>query len=142
MSLATPRRHRARPVPFLPARTIGFTLIELMIAVAIVGILAAVAYPAYGQYVKRTQRTDAHFSLLAARQAMERCRSTTYSYATCSIDTWADSQEGYYTLALAAGTTGSSFEIVATAVGPQANDTECPTITIDHLDRTEPEACW
>ena len=125
-----------------PARAGGFSLIEIMIVVAITGILAAIAYPSYGEYVKQTRRADAHFSLLAARQGMERCRSTTYTYENCSIAAWETSEEGYYTLELKAGTTATSFEIEATAAGAQVNDTECASLTIDHLDQPKPESCW
>ena len=129
----TPRgplaRVRARPRP-----AAGFTLIEVLIVVAIVGILAAIAYPSYVDHVNKTRRTDAQLSLLAERQAMERCRSTSYTYAGCTIDT--DSVEGHYTLALS-NQSASTFTITATAKtgGAQAADEDCRSLAIDHLDR-------
>jgi len=65
----------------------GFSLIELMIAVGIVGILAAIAIPSYSAYVKRTNRTDATRSLSVTAQALERCYSQNFSYAvaTCPV---------------------------------------------------------
>lgn len=65
--------HRTGKLPTLAAtRTAGFTLIELMIVVAIVGILAAIAYPSYASYVQKSHRVDAQGVLLEAAQFMER----------------------------------------------------------------------
>ncbi len=60
----------------------GFTLIELMIVVAIVGILSAIVYPSYEQYVIRSKRADAMAALNIAAQAIERYRANNYSYET------------------------------------------------------------
>ena len=60
----------------------GFTLIELMIVVAVVGILTAVAYPSYAEYVRRGHRADAKAGLLQAQQWMERAATATGEYPT------------------------------------------------------------
>lgn len=63
----------------------GFTLIELMITVAIVGILAAVAYPSYAQYVLRANRADAKAILMESAQFMERYYTTNNTYEDASV---------------------------------------------------------
>ncbi len=58
----------------------GFTLIELMITVAIVAILASIAYPSYKEYVAKSRRAEARSVLMAAQQWMERFYSENYRY--------------------------------------------------------------
>jgi type IV pilus assembly protein PilE len=55
-----------------PKKETGFTLIELMIAVAVVGILASIAYPSYIDHVRKSRRADAQGALMGLSNAMER----------------------------------------------------------------------
>ncbi len=112
----------------------GFSLIELLIVIAIIGILAAVAYPSYTSYVIKTKRSDGTLALMEAVQAMERCKSTTFSYLNCKLTGQkAISPEGYYSIELSPEPTASTFTIVAKPKGTQSGDSKCATISIDHL---------
>jgi type IV pilus assembly protein PilE len=62
-------------------RVRGFTLVELMVALAIIAIISAVAVPIYREYSARTQRTNAEKDLLMCAQSLERLASTTFTYA-------------------------------------------------------------
>lgn len=133
-------------------RQAGFTLIELMIAVAVVGLLAAVAYPSYMSQVAKGRRADAKQALLGLAQKMERryTERGTYVGATLGDTGLAPvvSSGGHYTLAITAQTV-DSFTITATPRGAQVGDA-CATFSYNQLgeqkvsaDATQSAAkCW
>ncbi len=111
----------------------GFTLIELMIVVAITGILAGVAYTSYVQYVKKAQCADGINALLQLAGRMEELYMNTDSYATATVGTPAgtvgsdQTSEGLYTLSI---TTATVFDYLLTAT---PMDTQQKTLTLDSL---------
>ncbi|MBE9610441.1 prepilin-type N-terminal cleavage/methylation domain-containing protein [Chitinilyticum litopenaei] len=109
----------------------GFTLIELMIVVAIIGILAAIALPLFGQYMNKARRSDATASISGIQQAQERWRANNVSYTSTFTDLGlsSTSNEGFYTFAIT-GTSGTGYTVTATAQGKQLADTNCKTLIL------------
>lgn len=114
----------------------GFTLLELVIAMAIVGVLVSIAYPAYKQYVVTSRRSDARNSLINAQIALEKCYSRYFKYdSECSdLDNFPrTSSHGFYTIQLSK-LTATSYSLTAFPRGSQKEDTHCANIAINHVD--------
>ena len=136
----------------------GFTLVELMIVVAIVAILATFAVPAYNDYVRQGYRADGKATLLEIQLAQERHRANNTEYAECLGSSCADNASlgwsndkitgDYYDFAI---TASGQFNFTATATGKgtQLQDEEggvdCSTLRIvvnANGDNQTPNECW
>ncbi|MDH1056051.1 type IV pilin protein [Aquipseudomonas alcaligenes] len=128
----------------------GFTLIELMIAVAVVGILAALAYPSYTEYVKKTYRAEVVAVMLENAQIMERYYSQNGTYENASIvDQSPPDGNAIYDIEIDdASTTDSAFVINAKAVdGGLMDGDECEALSINELGEQgsgdgDNSVCW
>ena len=113
----------------------GFTLIEIMITVAIIGILAAIALPAYQNYVLRAGRAEGQAALLdtSAREEQFYLGNKTYTtiVGTGGLNGITTTESGRYTIAVAGCPIATCYVITATAVDAQAADAKCTTLTID-----------
>ena len=133
-----------------------------MITVAILGIIAAVAYPSYQESVRQSRRADGVAAALGIQIAQERFRGNCPFYAqtlgasnvcganagASTVQASAASREGYYTLSVqAASATGNSYTIVIDPQGYQVSDTSCDPMTITYNSTNPnglkaPASCW
>lgn len=138
----------------------GFTLIEVMVVIAIVSILVGVAFPAYQEHIRRSRRSDCSTIIVSLANALERRYSTTApaSYlavpalpagftATCPRNPAPGGT--FYNLAVPV-LTATTFTIQATPVGPQVND-RCGSLTLTQAGvkgivgatgGVTPQQCW
>lgn len=113
----------------------GFTLIELMIVLVIIGIVASIAYPSYTRYVQKSVRTDAHAGLMQAASELERCYTRSYTYSNCTIIK--NSPENNYKISESINGNG----YLLTAKTDQRDG--CPgDITLSSSGERLPNDCW
>ncbi len=113
----------------------GFTLIELMVVVAIVAILASIGYPSYQEQMQKTRRADCKGVLMEAANALERFYTSNGTYTgaaaggnypdRCPID----GSVGYYNVSATIPVAGTSYTLTATRTGAQSSD-KCGSLTL------------
>lgn len=123
-------------------RQYGFTLIELMIVVAVIAVLVAIAYPAYSRYGYRARRSDGQEFLLRIAAAQERYYATFNRYGGDPVTgdlkfASVTSDKGYYTVAISSTDLTQSYTATVTPVGVQAKDA-CGALSIDSSNNRTP----
>ncbi len=131
-------------------RNQGFTLVELMIVVAILGIVVMISAGFYGDNVRATNRTEARSALNETAGSLEKCRSLygTYTNGNCNVVLPFDTENNYYRVS---GTTITdvTFTLTATPIAgqPQADDGDCTTLTLTNTGvkgatGADIDECW
>lgn len=137
-------------------RSEGFSLMELIIVIAIIGILVAVGIPSYKSYMLKTQRVDGVSFLTEVASEQVRFFSEYNRYTDSMSDLGygtadtAESNEGFYTLSIATANNDSTYTLTATPVvgGPQASDTACAVLSLTSsgvkavTGTSTAEDCW
>lgn len=123
----------------------GFTLVELLIVMAIVAILGVIAVPGYRNYVVGARQNSAQQALLRMAGAMENCYSMNQTYVGClgadngGVNDFlgANDLESYYELSIMTNVTARDFTVAVQATGGQFNDVapNCQVLAVDRLGR-------
>lgn len=132
------------------ARMRGITLMELMVVMAVIGILSAIAIPSYRAYMIRVNRTDAKRDLMAFSQRLERCftRTNNYTDAACTVNFGAGIVNAEGTYSVTAVMDANTYTLTATPVNGQAEDARCAAFTLNQagvqgVTGTSPALdCW
>ena len=129
---------------------LGFTLIELLITVAIIGILAGVAYPSYVDYVQRSNRSEGQRELMRLANVEEQRFIDFRSYSSDMTDLGVavnpsgafETEYENYSITATIANNGTTFVLTATAINAQTGDAGCTPLTINEVGQKTPLACW
>jgi type IV pilus assembly protein PilE len=108
----------------------GITLLELMITVAVVALLASIAYPSYRDQVLKTHRAEGKSALMRASQQMERCFTRNNTFAGCLTFPVSVPGDRYQITNGGSDPTETTYTLAAVPQGPQTADTRCATLTL------------
>ena len=139
-------------------RTKGFTLVELMVTVAVVAILASIALPAYSSFTKQANRTDATKTMQLAAQSLERCYSQRFTYLNCNVSgtvvnngSTVTTPNAFYRITFAIPDAQDYTLTAVPIAAPQTVDTQCVQFTLagtgtqaaqDNHAMSTTRACW
>ncbi|EHR41738.1 type IV pilin protein [Alishewanella jeotgali] len=130
--------------------TRGFSLLEMLVVLAILGILIQLSYPSYQQFVLRSYRAEAVTTLLELANRQEQRLLDTGRYSDQLADlgvSSADTSSGRYRIQLVIDSDGTAFQIILTAQGAQQHDSACQQFSINHLGQrnhgvSAALSCW
>jgi type IV pilus assembly protein PilE len=156
MDVTDGKRAAARPRPGWREPPQGFSLIELMLVLVVIGVLAVVTYPIFADQVRKSRRTDAMVALNKVSLAQERWRANRATYTNNLADLTGVSAPRHYTLSLSTdpASAGHTYLALATAIGAQLSDTRCAVLTLqmsggqlspwagDHNGGNTTRECW
>ncbi|AHV36600.1 TPA: type IV pilin protein [Aeromonas dhakensis] len=128
----------------MKAKQSGITLLELLVAVAIVAIIASIAYPSFSDGLRKSRRAEAFKGLLSMQLKQEEFRVSNTSYGTTPSQV-GNPTSSYYDFTIS-GATATTYTLIATSKGAQVGDksgsTACDTLTLNKADIKTPAACW
>jgi type IV pilus assembly protein PilE len=117
----------------------GITLIELMVTVAIIGIIASIALPSFQDQIVSSRRGDGMTQLLQLQMQQESFRLENNSYATTAQLALPTNDYYNYT---ASNISATAYTLTATAKSSQTSDSNCTTLNLDQSMNKTPVACW
>jgi type IV pilus assembly protein PilE len=122
----------------------GFTLLELLLVISVIGILMAIALPGYQQSQQKARRVDAKVMLMRLATYQERFFFTNNQYtgdighllgSLPNSTSIIDSDEGYYRIELSVAASGHGWSMTASAIGKQLDDKECLNFYLDNFGK-------